>query len=179
MPPLPLHFGSPPTPTALKKKFSKPQQTPEQKAAGKGRWIVVLSRCVVMFFFTFCLGLSMAEERFGVLTRLGCVFANDSNASLRQMDKYIMAVVVSFGMSFVIDFLGALYSVSREKRLLYTLSSSVHLLGGSTKVLLYLRALPVLVDFAGRPLFMIHYLQWCATPVPIFISAAIFFIYLL
>ncbi|ELR11855.1 bacteriorhodopsin subfamily protein, partial [Acanthamoeba castellanii str. Neff] len=163
--------GATATSAAAKKKKSgisgKLQHTPEQKEAGKGRWIVVMSRCIVLFFFTFCLGLSMAEERFGVLSRLGCVFAPESNAaSLRQMDKYILAVVVSFGMSFVIDFLGALYSVSREKRLLYTLSSSVHLLGGTTKVLLYLRALPVLVDFAGRPLYMVHYLQWsCTTPM--------------
>jgi hypothetical protein len=157
--------GATATSAAAKKMKSgisgKLQHTPEQKEAGKGRWIVVMSRCIVLFFFTFCLGLSMAEERFGVLSRLGCVFAPENNAeSLRQMDKYILAVVVSFGMSFVIDFLGALYSVSREKRLLYTLSSSVHLLGGTTKVLLYLRALPVLVDFAGRPLYMVHYLQW-------------------
>jgi hypothetical protein len=102
----------------------------------------------------------MAEERFGLYTRLGCDFAPDTSRTLRQMDKYILAVVVGFGVSFVIDLLGALYSVSREKRLLYTLSSSVHLLGGTTKALLYLHALPVLLDFAGRPLYMIHYLQW-------------------
>lgn len=140
--------------------FGVRKPTQEEKAVGKGRWIVVLSRCIVLFFFSACLALSVAEERFGLLTRLGCVFASEETFNMRQMDKYVLAVVVSFGMSFVIDFLGALYSISREKRLLYTLSSSVHLLGGTTKVLLYLNALPVFLDFAGRPLFLIHYLQW-------------------